>query len=196
MSAPHIDENLLDQYAIGQLGGDTIEAVEEHLLECRHCQERLIALDEFIGLFRAAATQPDARPVPFWQRFPKVRVLAWSAAAVMATVVSFISLEFRKPAMTPATVLMQAFRGPETTTVVAAGKPVRLIFDLQPAGSSQDYQFEVVNLLGTRLLASPVEFDQGRPSVLINQLEPGSYWARISRKADSELIAEYGLRAE
>ena len=42
MSAPHIDEDLLDQYATGQLRAEMIEGVEEHLLLCQHCQDRIV----------------------------------------------------------------------------------------------------------------------------------------------------------
>ena len=196
MPAPHIDENLLDQYAMGQLRSGSVEAIEEHLLECRYCQERLMAADEFVGLFRAAAIQLDARPLPLWQRLHQVPALTWSAAVVMATVVTFVSLEFRKPPVVPETVLMQAFRGPEAATAVRASKPVRLVFDLRLPGDSRDYEFEIVNLLGTRVMGSQVEFTQGRLTVLVEKLEAGSYWARIYRKVGRELIAEYGLRSE
>jgi hypothetical protein len=194
VSAPHIDDDVLDQYASGSVRPELLAAIEEHLLSCPDCQTRLIAVDEFIGLFRAAATQPDARPRPLWQRLFKARWLG--AAAVVAAGLLLIFVGFRKPPISPATVFMQSLRGPEAVATVAAGKPVRLVFDLTPAGAVGEYQAQIVNLLGTQVLAIPVEFHNGHLSVLIRKLGFGSYWVRIYHRANSELIAEYGLRTE
>ena len=194
MSAPHIDDDVLDQYASGSLRPELLAGIEEHLLTCPDCQTRLIAVDEFIGLFRASATQPDARPQPLWQRLFNVRWIG--TAVVVAAVFSFIFVQFPKPPMMPATVFMQSLRGPEAVAAITAGKPVRLVFDLTPTGAVRDYEVRVVDLLGTQVLAIPVEFNNGQLSVLIRTLGVGSYWARVYRTANSELIAEYGLRAE
>jgi hypothetical protein len=194
VSAPHIDDDVLDRYASGSLRPELLAAIEEHLLTCPDCQTRLIATDEFIELFRAAATQPDARPQPFWRRLFNARWIA--AAAVVAAVLFLVFVEFPKPLMVPATVFMQSLRGPEAVTAITAGKPVRLVFDLTPAGDVRDYEVRIVNPLGTQVLAIPAESSNGQLSVLIRKLGVGSYWARIYRRANSELIAEYGLRAE
>jgi len=194
VSAPHIDDDVLDQYASGSLRPELLAGIEEHLLTCPDCQTRLISTDEFIGLFRTAATQPDARPQPLWQRLFNVRWIG--TAVVVAAVFSFIFVQFPKPPMMPATVFMQSLRGPEAVAAITAGKPVRLVFDLTPTGAVRDYEVRVVDLLGTQVLAIPVEFNNGQLSVLIRTLGVGSYWARVYRTANSELIAEYGLRAE
>jgi hypothetical protein len=190
----HIDDDFLDRYASESLRPELLAATEEHLLTCSDCQTRLIAVDEFIGLFRAAATQPDARPQPLRQRLFHARWIG--AAAVVAAVFSLVFIEFPKPAIIPATVFMHSLRGPEAVVPITAGKPVRLIFDLTPAGDIRDYEVQIVNLLGTQVLASPVEFNHGQVSVLLQKLGAGSYWARIYQRGNSEPIAEYGLRAE
>jgi hypothetical protein len=194
VSAPHIDDDVLDQYASESLRLELLAATEEHLLTCPDCQTRLMAVDEFVGLFRAAATQPDARPQPLWQRLFHARWIG--AAAVVAAVFSLIFIELPKPPIAPATVFMQSLRGPEAVVPVTAGKPVRLVFDLTPTGDVRDYQVQVVNLLGIQVLAIPVELKNGELSALLQKLGAGSYWARIYRKGNSEPIAEYGLRAE
>jgi anti-sigma factor RsiW len=194
VSAPHIDDDALDQYASGTLRPELLVAIEEHLLTCPDCQTRLIAADEFIGLFRAAATQPDARPRPLWQGLFNVRWIG--AAAVVAAGFLLTFVEFRTPPMTPATVFMQSLRGPEAVAGITAGKPVRLVFDLTPTGAARDYQVQILNLLGTQVLAIPVELKNGRLSVLIQKLGFGSYWVRIYHRANGEPIAEYGLRTE
>ncbi|MGE5647003.1 MAG: anti-sigma factor family protein [Acidobacteriota bacterium] len=45
----------LDQYATGKLEDEScVAAVEEHLLVCHECQDRLAELDRFIATLRAA----------------------------------------------------------------------------------------------------------------------------------------------
>ena len=124
MSAPHIDDDVLDRYASESLRPELLAATEEHLLTCSDCQTRLIAVDEFIGLFRAAATQTDARPQPLRQRLFHARWIG--AAAVVAAVFSLVFIELPKPSIIPATVFMHSLRGPEAVVPITAGKPVGL----------------------------------------------------------------------
>jgi len=198
MPAPqHIEDEILDRYASGSLQGDLRAAVEEHWLACPRCQSRLVEADEFVALFRAAATQADARPQSIWSRLLAVRPLGWTgAAAVVASVLLLVSTEFRKSPVPVATVAMQAARGPEAAPAIAAGKPARLVFDLVPDGTARDYQIQIVNPLGAEVLSSPAQSNGGRLSLLVRKLEPGSYWVRIHRGANHELLAEYGLRVE
>jgi hypothetical protein len=198
VSAPHIDDDLLDRYALGLLGLELIAPLEEHLLACPRCQTRLIAVDEFAWLFRTAATQSDARPQRrSWRRL-NARLLVWAtgAAAVVVAVFLSISAQFGKAPAPPATVFLYALRGPDAAAVITARKPVRLVFDLTPAGPARDYEVQIVDLLGNQVLAIPVEFSDGHLAILIGKLKSGSYWVRIRRKGNDELIAEYGLRAE
>jgi len=134
---------------------------------CSHCQTLLIALDQFAWLFRAAATQPDARLRPLSRRLFNARVLAWTgAAAMVAAVFSLIFVEFRKSPVAPAMVFMHALRGPEAAAAISVVKPARLVFDLTPTGTGRDYDVRIVNLLGTQVLAIPVEFNDGHLNIL------------------------------
>ena len=197
MPVPHIDDETLDQYALGSLPENQLAEVEEHLLTCESCQSRLGESDEFIGLFRVAATHPEARSQPFWRVLfsPRVLVPATGAAVLSAGLV-LVAVEQRKSPGPPATVLMQAFRGPDSPTAIPARKPAVLVFDLTPAGPAGDYQAEVVNLVGKRILTAALELRDSKLGLTVQKLDPGSYWVRIYRKSHGELIAEYGLRAE
>ncbi len=197
MPDPHIDDELLDQYALGSPRRELLPAIEEHLLVCHDCQTRLASADEFLWLFRATAAQPDARRRPFLRRLFNARVLTWAGAAAMVVAGFFLmSGEFRQLPMAPAMVFMHALRGPEAAAAISAGKPARLVFDLTPTGTAQDYEVQIVNLLGTQVLLAPVEFNDGHISILIRKPKLGSYWVRVYQRAKRELIAEYGLRAE
>jgi hypothetical protein len=59
----HPGEEPLEGYALGQLSGPDLEQVEDHLLVCEFCRERLQKLENTIGLIRDAARQLRDTPI-------------------------------------------------------------------------------------------------------------------------------------
>ncbi len=51
----HVSQDALEQYAMETLPESEIEPLEEHLLVCEPCQDRLTHIDQFIAALRAAA---------------------------------------------------------------------------------------------------------------------------------------------
>jgi hypothetical protein len=191
----HIEDDLLDQYAIGTLAQERLAGVEEHLLICEACQSRLLASDEFAMLFRVTAVQPDARLQRGWRMFWNHRAASWTVAAAVFAALLLVGGPFRKPAA-PATVFMQSLRGPDAPAQVTAGRAALLVFDLVPTTGVKDYQARIVNPVGTQILAAAVSSKDGHLAVLVDRLPPGSYWVRVFRTDSPDPIAEYGLRAK
>jgi hypothetical protein len=54
----HILEDSLEQYAMGAFPEPEAGPLEEHLLMCATCQERLQATDDYVAAMRAAAKAP------------------------------------------------------------------------------------------------------------------------------------------
>jgi anti-sigma factor RsiW len=50
----HVDENVLEQYSLGSASAEETAALEEHLLICDYCRQRLLQVDWFITAIRAA----------------------------------------------------------------------------------------------------------------------------------------------
>jgi hypothetical protein len=197
----HIEEDVLDQYAMGTLSGELIPQVEEHLLSCGLCQTRLVQTDEFLTLFSAAAIQPEAWPLPHSRRGLFYRSGLWTGAAAVAglAVVLFISVpqkhgrDMEKPTM----VMMESLRGPASQTRVASGRPLLLVFDLPATSPSGPYEFEAVDTAGRMVFHTRTEESNGRVAGLFPKPAPGSYWIRVYRTVPvRELLAEYGLDAQ
>jgi len=55
MNMKHISEDDLELYAVGALSELVAERLEEHLLGCSKCQERLETMDEYVRAMRMAA---------------------------------------------------------------------------------------------------------------------------------------------
>ena len=196
MPTPHIEEDLLDQYAIGTLPEDSVAGLEEHLLVCQFCQRRLLETDEVVTLFRVAATQMGPR-TPRESKSSSIRILSWACATAVVALLVFLTPRERPNTELPATLLMQSLRGPEARAHMASGKPYVLVFDLAVPATQVDYEIAMVDALGNEILRTSGIVRDGRLSVFVEKLERGSYWVRVYRKrVGRELVAEYGLRAD
>jgi anti-sigma factor RsiW len=51
----HIAEDTLERYVMARLSEAELVPVEEHLLICQDCRERVAWLDDFVGAVRSAA---------------------------------------------------------------------------------------------------------------------------------------------
>jgi hypothetical protein len=195
---PHIHEDLLDQYAMATLPEGSVAEVEEHLLSCSLCQKRLVETDEFLTVFRAAATQVDARPARQPKPFLLSRIIACAgaAAAFAALLVFLIPGERQNAKLPPATLLMQSFRGPEAAAHMVSGRPYRLVFDLS-VQATVDYEVEIVDEIGNGILRIGADVRNGQLTAPLEKLGRGSYWVRVYRtQPDRQVVAEYRLRAD
>ncbi len=57
----HISEDELDRYAARSMAEAEAAAIEEHLLTCAFCQDRLELTDEFVAAMRAAVHERNAK---------------------------------------------------------------------------------------------------------------------------------------
>jgi hypothetical protein len=196
MPMTHIEETLLDQYSMGVLPEQLTAEVEEHLLVCLFCQNRLVATDRFLAVFREAARRLDAEPVSRRKRLQTVRIGAWAAAIAAIFVFVIFLIPRRNSQSAPAILLMQSLRGPESAAHIGAGESRLLVFDIVLPEANEDYKIEVVDAVGNPVLEKTAILKDGRLSVVIQKMRRGSYWVRIYRKAQNDLLAEYGLRVE
>jgi len=51
----HVAEEALEEYTLNRLSGERSVWLEEHLLVCPTCQERLAEIDEYVRVMKAAA---------------------------------------------------------------------------------------------------------------------------------------------
>jgi hypothetical protein len=195
MPQQHISEDQIDLYAMGTLPGDMTPEVEEHLLACESCRERLERADEFALLFREAAVRPDSRRTSRWWENWRRRAMAGVAATATAAAVFIMVARRETPLVAPVAVSMYAMRGPETAPQIAAGRPALLVFDLQ-ATPAEEYEARLVDLSGTEVMKARAEIKDGRVSVTVERLSKGSYWVRLYRAGANDAVAEYGLRVQ
>jgi len=54
-SQGHPEEDLLEQYSLGRVAGSDLRALEEHLLLCPQCQDRLTEVDAYVRAMQDGA---------------------------------------------------------------------------------------------------------------------------------------------
>jgi len=81
-AALHLPENWLEEYALGRLHSSLLAPVEEHLLVCELCRQRLAETDDFIQAARLAARRLRELPLDFTHDTPQgpIRLLVRQSA--------------------------------------------------------------------------------------------------------------------
>jgi hypothetical protein len=190
---PHPSWDGLEEYLFKRLSAEETEALEEHLLVCVPCQDKLHEVDEYILLMKQAAMLQRANP-----RVWGMRRSAWAgaAAAVAAMVVgAVLMVERMQPVAAPERIELQALRGADDMAHASAGRPIQLMIDASDLPGSTDYKIVVVNTLGEPVWEGPAVAAQNRLSALVKSLKHGVYWVRLSI-ATGQLLREFGLRVE
>jgi hypothetical protein len=204
----HIAQDVLEEYALGRLNEADEEAVEEHLLLCEECQDRLTDIDDFIGAIRAAApAQESAQSRPknvIWDRLGEWTggFFGWkpvyAAGAIAAALAIIVLAPGERGTAGPAVeVSLEAVRGDASRGAeVAAGRPLVLKIDLTGLEGVSAFAVEVADVMGQTLWRTTVE-SRGETAVRVNPEAPlgaGTYWVRAyDAKAPGELLREFGL---
>ena len=193
----HIDDETIDRYALGKLTEEELAPVEEHLLVCHACQDKLDGADAFVSAFRAAAplAMAVAPPDPWYRRWFSIPKIAWvpalAAMAILAIVVQ------TRPSLDRAQVVeLRTYRGAEAASEVEAGSLLLLRLGTEGLKDREPYRVEIVDSRGTKIWYGVVAWSEGVASVHVPKLlGAGQYWVRLYEiPPDSDLVREYGLK--
>lgn len=204
MKRPTLDahplEEQLERYSMGKLSEAECAPLEEHLLICSMCRERLTETDQYVGLMRVAfrkrnwAEQEVAQPGFLHALWP-IPKPAWAATFALVCVLSFVALH--QPAPEPEIpIALQAVRGVEGPTVSKTGadRPIHLTLDLADLPDNVPYRVEIVNWVGNREWDGESGSSHGKLSVRVSRLSEGLHWVRLYSGAT--LVREYGLKLQ
>lgn len=187
---------------MGTLAEPALAELEEHLLICAHCQQRLADTYAYVAAMRSAAgglDQRDESRKMFWTRASGLltfRRLGW-AMAIIGLVLAGTALRlFLSPSQSrqPVAILLETSRGSELQRA-PAGRPLDLSLDVRGLPAFPNYQMEMVDA-GGRVLDTSAVGMQGKLTTRISKrLRPGSYFIRLYAPS-RELLREYGLQIE
>ncbi len=191
----HPTEDLLEEYSFGRVWEPALAPLEEHLLDCTLCQDRLLAVDEYTALMKAGiaalerereATRPSSALRNFLVRQWLLRYRS-DVACWLASLLVLAGLQPSGEAVgvvpLPMTVKLTALRGGDGDGVARApfGRPLEL--DVRsnglagrvglPSGSGQ---FHAATGCGAERRRSEPQSLSARVTA---RLAPGAYWVRL-----------------
>jgi len=202
----HVLDDHLESYVMCRLQEEETEVLEDHLLFCASCQQRLTETQQRIAATRIAAKRVReelSRPEPkgslgsFISNLIQARpVWAMAATAALAVVLLAPRLLQHPPSAAYQEVSLTAMRGGEAAFDAEHGRPLRLQLDVRDLAISSDIQVTVVSAEGV-LVWSSSRIDRPNEQSLVvrldSSLRAGQYWVRVVRTPD-QILREYSLR--
>jgi len=197
----HPEEEILERFALGRLDEPELGELEEHLLICGHCQERLDEVTEYAGLMRVAAKRvAEEMPVEAaWRRWLRLDWLPMPAPALAGAMVILVAVLLWQPWRVAApvewrTVELATLRGGVAGNAGVEGFALRLRLDaegLDTAGATA----QIVSENGKSVTEMSVSLVEGKAESRYEAgLSPGQYWVRL--KKAGETLREYSLVVE
>ena len=202
----HIQEEILERYALNQLSEEQLAPLEEHLLGCPTCQNRLDEVDQYVQTMKSAlkdtqqstagSPKSAARSKKLWELFRKPG-LALVGAGALAVIGAILILPIRRSHLPAVDIRLIATRGANTLPMAHArsGAPLILHIDVSEVVRPGGYGVELVDTKGVRIWHGPADSQANELSVEVGgDVRPGIYWVRLYDNSNPPaLIREYGL---
>ena len=194
----HGTDEQLELYALHRLPDAETTVLEEHLLLCAPCQERLTEVENFaLGMREALISEPVPAEKPVradwfaWLRRPAFG-MAVALAAVILMIFTFTRIG--NPRLAPvATIQLSAMRGQMKTVQPARETDI----DLTDVSSTQgSVHVDLVDGSGRKVWGGVGVPAGGNQQLKIQQrLDAGDYYIRLYGP-DGNLQHEYGFRVQ
>jgi hypothetical protein len=191
----HVGEELLEQYSVGRLAESEVARVEEHVLLCESCQEKLELIDSWVRSIRRAAVQLPAESKSIWQFWRLPQFVPALAGTVFLVFAAGVGLQItKKGAVAPFAIALEATRG-ESVASVPAGKPLLIQPGLEGLPRFSQYRLEVVDQSGHAVRDAALEAGSSVAGTSIPAIAAGVYFVRVYSPS-GELLREYGIEAK
>jgi hypothetical protein len=178
----HLEEEDVERYSMGTMSETESEPIEEHLLICASCRDRVEDHDLILRGIKSAA--PTVRAAYGGRRFWSLPPV-WLAAAASVVLAAVLLVRSGSLVGEPQTVRLEAMRG--VGAKATANRPLVLRPDLQGLPAYPKYRLEVVNELGRRVFETEIQSQATVPGV-----PKGVYFVRLYSPA-GEVLREYSV---
>jgi hypothetical protein len=187
----HLDGEDLERYSMGTSGPEQTACIEEHLLICEGCQDRLRETDDYLLTMRTSAAQVRRN-----ERAAKARewrIGSWLPALAAAACILLLvagTFRFTRPPGPVVAVSLTALRGSSVGGSAPAARELMLHPDLTGLTESSSYRLEIVDAAGHAVRQTTLVSAQS--GIKVPGLRAGLYFVRVYLP-EGELLREYGL---
>lgn len=197
----HLADDELERYSMGNLPDSDAGGLEEHLLLCEHCRQRLEETDTYVGSMRDAAAEfrhrenlvpaPSPRQSWIWGWLRMVPALA--AVALLVVLIGKFSSISDIGGGPPFAISLEANRGPANAAWAPADTKLLVRLDLAGLPDGSAYRLEMVNDTGATVWQDTAAAHDAKVECKIPQARAGAYFIRVYSEAGM-LLREFGLR--
>ena len=210
-----LTDHELEEYLFSRLSGVTREVIEEHLLVCERCQDRVEAEEAYVGAIQQAAKQLEAEDFtramsggaevkpPGWRESvsagfavffgSRMMLAAAGVVVVVVAVVLYSPLMRRGPTETAVELSLARGAGDEGASA-PAGNWLKLSADVSELPALAQWQVDVVSATGQLEQSATVVAVGGRLRWQVKDgLAAGRHWVRLRDPRDGSLVREFGL---
>lgn len=203
----HITEERLEAYSSNLLGGDELDHIEEHLLVCGTCQDRLQAVERFEQAMRSAARclrkeEKDAPDIQAWYRtifHVPLPVCAGIGVAIALAFMAMVRVPTPRSSHTlpvagaPVDVALESVRG-ESTGTALAGHALHLRLDGEGVAEIPVWNIEIVDSEGGKVWSgSGIRSDSTITADVPQAFSPGTYYVRLIKDSAVDPAREFEL---
>ena len=194
----HASDEDIESYSLERLAEPKLSAIEEHLLTCAECQDRVRAEDAFAQAMRSAlrdAARAPAAAAPRWSWFTRSRwpALAWAGSVASAGLL-LVSHGTRAPEWQD--VRLHAARGVADNGRARADRLVRLRIDTTELARAASWHIEVVSAGGRPVWTADVPVAEHTVTAEPGRLAAGQYWVRLAAGPQQDPVREFSLLVE
>ena len=197
----HLGEDKLEAYAMAQLADAELANVEEHLLVCSTCIDRLEEIEGFTTAMQHAAQRirSEEAQVPAREGFLE-RIRNWTpspipilgGALAVAALVLMVGINVEQKPGAPVDVELIAVRG-TTFGTAEAGHALHLRMDSKGISDAPMWRVEIVNDTGGRVWnGTGTSTADGILAAADRSFKPGTYFVRLL-DGSGETAREYQL---
>jgi hypothetical protein len=199
LDAVHLNDDVLERYAMRGLSETEAEAVEDHIAFCSHCLNRLDETTAYVEGMRAAlkhvpGEEPASKKLPWLQKGWGMPIFGGGALAAAGLI--FLML---RPAahhsgdLAPAAmVVVDGTRG--SSTIVHGSGPFD--FELFMPAEGKTYHVELLDDGGRKLWEGDVPGMNGKLHALVKtEIGPGQYYLHVTEPVSGSQH-DYAVRVE
>jgi hypothetical protein len=187
----HPEDSQVEDYCLGQLPEPELSELEEHLLVCEACQQRVTEVDGYVRSMRHASTRiraEEQKPRKAWAASGLVLVLG--VALVVGGIGTFLHNQRAVGPRVP--VALEVTRGAGALAQAPAGRPLLLNPGIEGLPALAGYRLEVVDRNGKRVFQG--DYSPGK-GVETPAQASGIYFVRLYT-LQGALLREFALEVQ
>ena len=188
---PHMSDDQIERYSMGAVSEAELEPVEEHLLICEACQNRVTENDLYVAAMQGAGNELRHEPAKRRWDFVFFRLAPMAAAAALLVVVAIEAPRLANHARMPAAITLEALRGTSMAKAPAA-EPLVLRLDVAGLAEQKKYRVEAVDAAGNPVWTGEAPVQGMQAAANLPALGPGLYFVRLYDNS-GKVLREFGV---